>query len=476
MDTPLLRVGLFGIGLDAYWPQFAGLKQRLEGYLDRVAQKLARPGVHIVNAGLVDSLDRAHAAGREFRRQEVDVIFLHVTTYALSSTVLPVVMRAKVPVVVLNLAPEPAIDYATFNTLGDRTAMTGEWLAHCAPCPVPELANVFTRAGVRFHQVTGMLDDDSACWREVDAWVEAARVAAGMFGNRLGLMGHYYSGMLDIQSDVTLFCATFGTDVEHLEVDELSARRREATAEDVQARLAEFARAFDIDPGCRAEDLEEAARTSFALDRIVADHRLGSMAYYYKGTGVPENEATMASIILGTSLLTARGVPVAGEYEVKNVHAMKMLDLLGAAGSFTGYYAMDFTDGVVLMGHDGPGHIAIAEGRTKVRPLEVYHGKVGRGVSVEMTVTHGPVTLLSVIETPGGKLGLLCAEAESVPGPILGIGNTNSRYRFACGAREFVRRWNSHGPAHHCAVGVGHISNKIEKLGALLGLDTVRVC
>jgi len=155
---------------------------------------------------------------------------------------------------------------------------------------------------------------------------------------------------------------------------------------------------------------------------------------------------------------------------------MKILDLLGAGGSFTEYYAMDFNDDVVLMGHDGPGHIAIAEGRTRVRPLEVYHGKVGRGVSVEMAVKHGPVTLLSVIETPGGKLGLLYAEAESVPGPILEIGNTNSRYRFACGAREFVRRWNSHGPAHHCAVGVGHISNKIEKLGAFLGLDTVRVC
>jgi L-arabinose isomerase len=229
METPLLRVGLFGIGLDAYWPQFAGLKERLEGYLDRVAQKLGRPGVRIVNAGLVDNLDRAHAAGREFRRQEVDIIFLHVTTYALSSTMLPVVMRAKVPVVLLNLAPEPAIDYVTFNALRDRTRMTGEWLAHCAACPVPEIANVFKRVGVRVHQVTGVLDDDPACWREVDAWVEAARVAAGLFGSRLGLMGHYYSGMLDIQSDVTLFCSAFGTDVEH-EVDELSARRREVTA------------------------------------------------------------------------------------------------------------------------------------------------------------------------------------------------------------------------------------------------------
>ena len=179
---PPLRIGLFGIGLDAYWPQFAGLKERLEGYVGRVAAKLARPGVEIVNLGLVDNPDRAYTAGHEFRRADVDIIFLHVTTYALSSTVLPVVRRAHVPVIVLNLAPEPALDYAAFNALGDRTKMTGEWLAHCSACPVPEIANVFKRAGITFHQITGVLDDDPACWREVDAWVEAARVAAAMNG------------------------------------------------------------------------------------------------------------------------------------------------------------------------------------------------------------------------------------------------------------------------------------------------------
>jgi L-arabinose isomerase len=471
-----LRIGLFGIGLDAYWPQFAGLKERLEGYLGRVATKLAREGVEIVNLGLVDDPDRAFAAGREFRRADVDVIFLHVTTYALSSTVLPVVQRAKVPVIVLNLAPSPAINYASFNRLGDRTKMTGDWLAHCSACPVPEIANVFKRAGIRFHQITGVLDDDPVCWREVDAWVDAARVAAGMYGNRLGLMGHTYGGMLDIQADATLQCTTFGTHIEHLEVDELSARRRAISPPDIVERVKEFHRVFDVQPDCSAEDLAEAARTSLALDQLVAEHRLGSLAYFYKGSGVPENEATLASIILGTSLLTARGIPVAGEYEVKNAQAMKIMDLFGVGGSFTEYYAMDFNDDVVLMGHDGPGHIAIAEGKTKVRPLTVYHGKVGRGVSVEMAVKHGPVTLLSVVENGAGQLALLCAEAESVPGPILEIGNTNSRYRFPCGAREFVNRWNSHGPAHHCAVGVGHIAGKIEKLGSLLSLETFRVC
>lgn len=470
------KIGLFGIGLDAYWPQFKGLKRRLEGYLKVVERKLARPGVEIVNLGLVDSPPKAFAAGHKFRQADVDLIFLHVTTYALSSTVLPVVQRAKVPVIILNLQPAPAIDYANFNRMGDRTAMTGEWLAHCAACPVPEIANVFNRARIPFQQVTGMLHDDPLCWSQVDAWMEAARVAGIMAHNRLGLMGHYYCGMLDIASDLTQHCASFGGHMEIVEVDELAALRREVTAAQIKARVRLFERVFDVQSDCARSELARAARTSVALDRLVKEHDLGSLAYYYMGTGNAENEDAISSIILGNSLLTARGVPVAGEYEIKNAQAMKIMDAFGAGGSFTEYYAMDFNDDVVLMGHDGPGHIKIAQGKTKVRPLKVYHGKVGRGLSVEMSVQHGPVTLLSVVQTVDGKLKLLVAEGESVPGPILEIGNTNSRYRFPVGARKFVEDWNVHGPAHHCAVGVGRVADRIQKLGSLLGLETVKVC
>jgi L-arabinose isomerase len=470
------KIGLFGIGLDTYWPQFAGLKERLEGYLGVVEGKLRRPGIEIVTLGLIDTPEKAFQAAHDFRAADVDLIFLHVTTYALSSTVLPVVQRAKVPVIILNLSPEAAIDYATFNKMGDRTAMTGEWLAHCGACPVPEIANVFRRARIEFHQITGQLHDDPECWNEVDAWMDAARVAGVMFHNRLGLMGHYYCGMLDIYSDTTLQCAHFGGHMEIIEVEELAALRREVTAGEIGERVEHFRAVFDVQHDCLEEELQRAARTSVALDRLVKEHALGSMAYYHMGTGSVENEDAISSIILGNSLLTANGVPVAGEYEVKNAQAMKILDSFGIGGSFTEYYAMDWKADVVLMGHDGPGHIAIAEGKTKVRPLKVYHGKVGRGLSVEMSVKHGPVMLLSVVESGDGRLKFLVAEGESVAGPILEIGNTNSRYKFSIGARRFVNDWNSHGPAHHCAVGVGHIAHKVEKLGKLLGMETVKVC
>ncbi|MEM7625214.1 MAG: arabinose isomerase [Planctomycetota bacterium] len=471
-----VRVGLFGIGLDAYWPQFAGLEERLRGYLGFTEQRLDRPGVEVVNLGLIDTVDKAFDAGHRFRAEDVDVIFLHVTTYALSSTVLPVVRRAGVPVIILNLQPERAIDYVTFNKLGDRTKMTGDWLAYCAACPVPEIANVFNRAGVRFEQVTGVLDESDPCWAEVDAWIEAARVAHVMAHNRMGVMGHYYNGMLDIYSDFTQQLAAFGGHIQILEMDQLAEARDGVDDAAIDERVALFRDEFDVQPDCPAEELSRAAKTSVALDRLVEQHRLGSMAYFYHSVEGHAHEDVISSIILGTSLLTAHGVPVAGEFEIKNAQAMKIMDSFGVGGSFTEYYALDFDDDVVLMGHDGPGHLAIAQGKTKVRPLEVYHGKVGAGLSVEMSVKHGPVTLLSVVQRRDGTLALLYAEGESVAGPILEIGNTNSRYRFSIGARAFVENWNVHGPAHHCAVGVGHIADRLERLGRLLDLETIRVC
>jgi L-arabinose isomerase len=476
MSTELqLRVGLCGIGLDAYWSQFAGLKERLESHLARLAERLKRPGVAVMNLGLIDTPQHSQLAGRQCRINDVDVLFLYVTTYALSSTVLPVVQRAGVPVVVLNLQPEAAIDYAAFNRLEDRTAMTGHWLAYCSACPMPEIANVLKRARIPFHQVTGVLDD-AATWQEIEEWLAAARVRATLAQTRLGLMGHYYNGMLDIMTDLTLVSIVLGTHMEIVEVDELSELAAAVDEAAIAQRVGEFDASFDVQQDCDSEELRRAARTSVALDRLVARHELDALAYYYKGSGVPANEDTMRSVILGTSLLTARHIPVAGEYEVKNVLAMKIMDVIGAGGSFTEYYAMDFDDDLVLMGHDGPGHIAIAASKTKVRPLGVYHGKVGRGLSVEMSVKLGPVTLLSLAEDEQSRFKLVVAEGKSVAGPILEIGNTNSRFRFPLGARRFVQSWNSQGPAHHCAVGLGHMAGTLKKAAALMGLGFVQVC
>lgn len=474
--TEELRVGLLGLGLQTYWSQFEGLEERLRGYIGTVEKKIESRDRIIVNMGLVDEHQKAIEAGNRCRRQEVDILLVYVTTYSLSAVLLPVILRAKVPVVLLNLQPEPAIDYTSFNQMGDRNAMTGEWLAFCSSCPMPEIANVLRRLELPFYQVTGVLHDDPICWRELEEWLMAAKIVKSLSQSRMGLMGHYYSGMLDIATDLALVSGRFGTYIEMIEVDQLSGLRREVTDQQIATKRKEFSHFFAIDDDCSVSELDRAAATAVALDRLVASSALDMLAYYYMGSGIGENENTMSSIILGTSLLTGNGVPVAGEYEVKNVLAMKIMDELGSGGSFTEYYAIDFSQNLVLMGHDGPGHPRIAQDRIKVRPLRTYHGKVGRGLSVEMAVKYGPVTLLAIVEDRQKGFSLLVAQGESVAGPILEIGNTNSRYRFPVGARDFVEIWNACGPAHHCAIGVGYRGSQLRKIAELLGLGFHQIC
>lgn len=470
----MTKVGLFGIGLDTYWPQFDGLLGNLMGYQEQIKDKIAGFGVEVADAGMIDNPIKAREAADFLKSQDVEIVFLYVSTYALSSTVLPVAQKLKVPVVILNLQPVAQLDYEAFNKLGDRGKMTGAWLENCQACSVPEIASVFNRSGIQYDFVTGYLQDEEA-WDEIKAWTEAAAVAATMRTNRLGVLGHYYNGMLDVYTDLTKQSAVFGTHIELLEMCELKKYRDEATESEVLAKIEEFQEAFDVSQECETAEIKRAAKTSVALDKLVKNRDLGSMAYYYEGESGNEYENIATSVIAGNTLLTGKNIPIAGECEVKNAQAMKIMAEFGTGGSFSEFYLMDFKDDVVYLGHDGPAHYAIAEGRVKLVPLPVYHGKPGKGLSIQMTVKHGPVTLLSVVETKDGIL-LLVAEGESVEGPVLQIGNTNSRYRFSISAKRFMNDWSKQGPSHHCAIGVGHIADKIEKLGQILNIDVVKVC
>ena len=464
-----VKIGLMGVGLNTYWGQFEGLLDRLNGYQRTIGERMEREGkTKVVNVGMVDDVEKANETASLMKREEVELLFIFISTYALSSTLIPIINKQNVPVILLNLQPLPAIDYDKLNGMGDRGAMTGEWLANCQACSVPEFCSVFNRASVKYDIVSGYLDDPEA-WREIIQWIRAARVSRGMRTNRMGVLGNYYGGMVDVYSDLKLQSVTFGTHVEVIEMCELAELRRAVTQEDILRKVEEFKSVFIIDEACSDYEIERAARTSVALDRLIEKHRLGSMAYYYAGTAGNEYEDIVTSVIAGNTLLTGKDIPIAGEYEVKNAQAMKIMSLLGAGGCFSEFYAMDFNDDIVMLGHDGPAHFLIAEGRARLVPLPVYHGKPGKGLSIQMSVKHGPVTLLSVVEGKEG-VSLLVAEGESVPGPILNIGNLNSRYRFAISAKAFIERWSKAGPSHHCAIGVGHVADEIRKYAFMTGV------
>jgi len=464
--TRRARIALLSVGLGAYWEQFPGLLPALTGYADRVAAGLEESGGAVVARAFVSGPQEAGEAGERFRAAGIDLLVVHLATYATSTQVLPVIQRAGVPALLIDLQPHAKMDHANTDT--------GRWLEYCGICPLPELAATLQRCDIPFRSVSGHLDDARA-WGRIAAWVRAAAVVAGLRAGRFGLLGHLYPGMLDVATDPTLVHRHTGGHVEVLEMDDLRVRVAGATDAEIAAVLARTRDIFAVADSVKETDLLWAARVAVGLEALVRDFDLSALAYYYRGLGGGEYERLGAGLILGASLLTAAGIPCAGEYELRTSLAMQTLDQLGAGGSFTEFQAFNFEDGVVEMGHDGPAHLAISDNRPILRGLDLYHGKRGEGVAVELAVRRGPVTLLALTQRRDGGYRLVVAEGEVVPGPTLQLGNTTSRVAFGMDPGEWVDAWCAAGPSHHWALGTGHHAATLHRVADLLGAEIVQI-
>jgi L-arabinose isomerase len=485
------RVGLYTEGLKAYWPQFEGLHDRLVEYNKFIENKLSEYA-EVYNFGLVDDEMTGRRAGEWFNSKNVDIVFCHSGTYFTSATVLPVHQICKAQLVILNLQPAPKMNYLKTGT--------GEWLAHCVACPVPEFCNACNRAGIDYKVVNGLLGLDKTpavsvadentssrreaqrAWKEIYEWVMAATVKRVLGHARFGFLGNTYSGMLDMYSDFTMVQAQTGLHMELLEMCDLNRNLEKVTQEDVDRKKEQIHEFFEIsgdspsDPIARKptdEQLDWSAKIAAAQEKMVGECELDALCYYYHGTDDNLYERIQSGFIVGHSLLTAGGVPCAGEGDLKTAIAMKICDTLGKGGSFSEIVAIDYDLGTIILGHDGPFHISISDGKPILRGMGVYHGKKGSGVSVEAHVKPGPVTLLAVTQTVDGRLKMIISEAEAVKEQILMIGNTQTHVKFKTDPDSYMDRWFVEAPIHHFAMSVGHNAALFEKTAQLLGIGSV---
>ncbi|VXB17668.1 L-fucose/L-arabinose isomerase family protein [Plantibacter sp. T3] len=456
------RIGLVAGGLGTYWPQFPELLPQLQASARYVSERFRQMDAEVVDVGFISDAQAGDAAAEQLRQGDCDLIVLFLTTYLTSSMVLPIAQRANTPVLVIDLQPTERMDHASFDT--------GAWLAYCGQCPVPEVGNVFRRAGIPFRSVSGWLRQESA-WDRISQWIRAAHVRAALRHARHGLMGHVYPGMLDVSTDLTLLPTTFGSHVEVLEFDDLRVLVDEVTDAEVADRMALAREIFTLDDTVVEDDFAWGAKVSVGLDRLVDEFALDSLAYYHRGRDGEQHERLGAGMILGASLLTARGIPTTGEYELRTTVAQLATQVVGAGGSFCEIQALDFEDEVVEMGHDGPAHLAVSSRDPLLRGLGVYHGKRGWGVSVEFDVRHGPVTLLGLGQDRDGSLAFVASEGEVVPGPLLAIGNTTSRVDFGRDPGVWVDEWSATGIGHHWSLSLGHRAADYRAAASLLGID-----
>lgn len=487
------KIGLYSCGNRPYWQQFAGLKERLIAYGEFIAGKMAENAdVEICNFGLVDSFEKGKAAGEYFCRENVSIVFCHAATYSPSSNVLPVHKTCRVKTIILNLQPCIKINYEKTDT--------GEWLAHCNACAVPEICNALMRCNIGYTVINGLLGQEKtpscsvadecgadreeavAAWKEIMEWLRAADAITQLNGCRFGFLGNYYDGMLDMYSDLTLLSNAFNIDVKILEMCDVKQNLDLVTDEETAEKLKEIKSLFVIggDSGAAEEvkrpterQLEWSARVACAEQRTVDKFALDALSYYYHGADGSEYEQIQSGFIVGNSLLTAKHIPCAGEADIKTNIAMKLCDILGVGGSFCEIVTTDYEQGTILVGHDGPFHIRIAEGAPLLRGMGVYHGKRGTGISVEAKVRKGDVSTLGISQTADGKIRLIISEGIATDGEIMRIGNTQTHIRFSLPPDAYMDKWFRAAPTHHFALSVGKNARLFIKIADLLGIESV---
>lgn len=468
------RIGVFGVGYHVYWNQFDGLREELLAKLDILVQKVESNGVTVCNFGMVDKAQDAYALVDRMKESHLDLIFCDMLTYATSATFAVVIRNLEVPIVLVALQPLSALDYAR--------ATTRMQLANDDFCSVPEFTGVAIRMGKKApHIILGTLENDLHADREIADWCDVAMALHDVKRARIGHFGHPIEHMLDMQTDQTALTAAFGCHIVQTEADDLLRFERSVSPAEMEEKRRRILDLFDTPlPGSdpitgqlTEEHLQDAARTAVALDKFVSHHELDGLAYYYEGDPGSPLRRLVTNLIVGNSLLTAAGFPMCGESDLKTCIAMLLMDRIDIGGSFAEFHPVDFQEGFVLVGHDGPHHLNIAEGKPVLRSLLKYHGKPGSGASVEFRLKDGPITMLSIGVHTGGRFRFILAEGESMHGAIPATGNTNTRGFFQPDVRTFLKRWVAAGPTHHFSLGVGHRAVTLQHIAEALGIETV---
>ena len=471
------RIGVFGVGYFKYWDQFDGLLEALLAKQEVFKQKVQETSdVELVDFGMVDDATKAYALVPRLQAANLDLIFCDMLTYATSSTFGIIIKSIEVPIVLVALQPDQALDY--------ERASTYLQLYNDDICSLPEFTGVAIRMGKKVPEVIiGTLHDDPAAEAEIEEYCRIARVLHDLKTARIGHIGHPIEAMLDMHSDATMLTAHFSPHIVQCEAHEIVAKYRTATVPEIEVvknRILDFFDTPDpvsdpISEKLRDEDLHTAARVTVALQKFVEEKNLDGLAYYYDGEEGSDERTVMSNLIVGNSLLTGAGFPMCGESDLKTCVAMLIMERLGIGGSFAEFHPVDFKEGFVLVGHDGPHNVTIAEGRPVLRSLKKYHGKPGFGAGVEFQIKEGPITMLSISSTYEGKFKFVIAEGESIKGPIPPTGNTNTRGFFKPDVRTFLKKWVKEGPTHHFALGIGHHAATIQKIANYLNIESVVV-
>ena len=389
------RVGVLGVGLHTYWSQFEGLRDVMIQKTKDFTRKLADCAVEIREFGLIEDSQTAYHALEEIKKADLDLLFIDMVTYATSATFAPLIQSLTIPIVLVVLQPLKAMDYAHGTTFMQ--------LCNDDFCSVPEFCSVAVRMGKKVPPlIIGLREGDEEAEREIRSWCRIAHVLHDLKNARIGLMGHVLECMYDMHVDPALVTRTFGCHVVQVEPEDIYKHYSRCSETDISTMGKKILGFFDtpapvsdnLTSTLQEADLAVAAQAAVALEKAIDELELTGLAYYYEGEAGSDLRKMVTNFIVGNSLLTAAGFPMCGEFDLKTCLAMLIMDRLEIGGSFAEFHPMDFNSGSILVGHDGPHHLNIADRKPVLRSLSKYHGKPGSGAGVEFKIKEGPLTML----------------------------------------------------------------------------------
>lgn len=465
------KVGIMTCGHKEYWPQFAGVRERIMVGSKGFEQIVRQNDVEVYATDMIDTVEGSFEAGRMFKEKDIDLLFVYLHTYVASGRWVPGIADLNVPIVLVTLVENIDFDSNDIEII--------DVLKKGSPCQLPEAANALRRAGKEAADIIfGRTDNDERAKRSINEWCSVANALRTYKDCVIGYLGHTYDGMLDMNLDPTAYTGAFGIYIKMVEMCELVDYVENATDSEIAEKIDEISEVFDFtgasyDPTTKdivKEDVEWAARCAVGLDKLVYNNGLSGLAYYYAGL---DNiyERVASNLIIGNTLLTQKGISLAGEADIKTCIAMKTTSSFGAGGSFAELTIVDFEKDLVFVGHDGPHDLRISNKRPLIRGLGIYHGKRGSGISVEYSIKHGDITMVSLTEDSRGKYKFVVAEGQSMEGSVPQIGNTMTRGYFGKNVAEFIEDWSKACPPHHMSLCVGHVGSIMKKLGKALKMD-----
>lgn len=460
-----LKIGVLTCGYFEYWRMYPELREKVEGDLKVVTDRIAREYPGAVFTGMVDTLDSADAAGKMLRAADVDAVLLVYGTYTADFITLTALDRvADKPLLVFSTQPHPDVD---------RKGNYEGSLRNSAVIGIAQLTGTLRKMKRDYRIVVGHVHDERA-YGKIGAYMRAAQAVKDIRESNIGIIGHVFRGMYDLELSKTFFKSTFGVNIIQIQSSHLLEEWEKVTEQEAQAEADALTERFER-KGVTDTDVLRAMKLAVAMRRVSEKFALDGMCFLDQHF-VQRQVKTSAR--MGASLLMERtGMSVNCEGDLCGLVTMMLMKSISGKNALMGEWGEYDTglNGVFIIGHGiGTPDMAKSEKDVVLSRTPEEWGFDGAGLNYELIMKPGAVTLSHIMEGPDGYR-MLISEGESLEFPRLNFDELHALVKVESPVNEYLEKVLGYGVSHHCIAGQGGMAEELNIVADLLKIEKFNV-